>query len=270
MGSACPPLIKENSRTSLIAQILRICLPMQVTWVRSLVWEEPTCLGATKPVSHNYWSPCTPEPVLCNQRRRCKKPAHRNEEQPPLSATRGSLRTATKTQHSQQLINFLKENLSRTERSVHVHRPFHVSVHITMYLSCLHPQEPNLKVPTVSIHLSGWSNCLILQRSAVKVNTLHFWPHLPQNTPGWNFQGRINRWGGYDTQKLKTTQRTRLRFPDGRTCATPSTPAVGSQNMVSKEHRLACKGLLGVRSLNTPKGEVNSTHITSLKLFLYL
>ncbi|XP_057388880.1 sterile alpha motif domain-containing protein 13 isoform X3 [Balaenoptera acutorostrata] len=26
----------------------------QVTWVRALVWEDPTCRGATKPVSHNH------------------------------------------------------------------------------------------------------------------------------------------------------------------------------------------------------------------------
>ena len=32
----------------------RIRLPMQGTWVRALVWEDPTCHGATKPVSHNY------------------------------------------------------------------------------------------------------------------------------------------------------------------------------------------------------------------------
>ena len=39
---------------SLVAQWLRICLPMQGTRVRALVWEDPTCHGATKPVSHNY------------------------------------------------------------------------------------------------------------------------------------------------------------------------------------------------------------------------
>ena len=38
---------------SLVAQWLRICLPMQGTRVRALVWEDPTCRGATKPVSHN-------------------------------------------------------------------------------------------------------------------------------------------------------------------------------------------------------------------------
>ena len=39
---------------SLVAQWLRICLPVQGTWVRALVWEDPTCHGATRPVSHNY------------------------------------------------------------------------------------------------------------------------------------------------------------------------------------------------------------------------
>ena len=38
---------------SLVAQWLRICLPMQGTGVRALVWEDPTCRGATRPVSHN-------------------------------------------------------------------------------------------------------------------------------------------------------------------------------------------------------------------------
>ena len=45
---------KRKKRTSLVAQWLRICLPMQGTRVQVLVWEDPTCLGATKPVSHNY------------------------------------------------------------------------------------------------------------------------------------------------------------------------------------------------------------------------
>ena len=39
---------------SLVAQWLRIRLPMQETQVRALVQEEPTCHGATKPVHHNY------------------------------------------------------------------------------------------------------------------------------------------------------------------------------------------------------------------------
>ena len=53
-------VMKENSsiklclRASLVAQWLRIRLPMQGTWVRALVWEDPTCHGATKPGHYNY------------------------------------------------------------------------------------------------------------------------------------------------------------------------------------------------------------------------
>ena len=47
-------LIIAMTRTSLVAQWLRICLPMPETWVPSLVWEDPTCDEATKPVHHNY------------------------------------------------------------------------------------------------------------------------------------------------------------------------------------------------------------------------
>ena len=45
---------KQLSGASLLAQWLRICLPMQGTRVQTLVWEDPTCRGATGPVSHNY------------------------------------------------------------------------------------------------------------------------------------------------------------------------------------------------------------------------
>ena len=45
---------KSTNRASLVAQWSRIRLPMQGTRVRSLVWEDPTCRGATRPVSHNY------------------------------------------------------------------------------------------------------------------------------------------------------------------------------------------------------------------------
>ena len=41
-------------RASLVAQWLRIRLPMQGKRVRSLAQEDPTCRGANKPVCHNY------------------------------------------------------------------------------------------------------------------------------------------------------------------------------------------------------------------------
>ena len=47
---------KKQPGASLVAQWLTICLPVQGTLVRALVWKDPTCRGATRPVSHNYWA----------------------------------------------------------------------------------------------------------------------------------------------------------------------------------------------------------------------
>ena len=38
---------------------------MQGTWVQALVWEDPTCQGAAKPVHHKYWA-CALEPASHN------------------------------------------------------------------------------------------------------------------------------------------------------------------------------------------------------------
>lgn len=55
-------LVKEGCwGTSLVVQRSRICLPMQGTWVQSLVGEDPTCQEATEPVCHNYYI-CALEP----------------------------------------------------------------------------------------------------------------------------------------------------------------------------------------------------------------
>ena len=51
-------LKRFKSRASLVAQWLKIRLPVQGTRVRALVREDPTCRGATKPMRH------TTEPVL--------------------------------------------------------------------------------------------------------------------------------------------------------------------------------------------------------------
>ena len=102
----CPSLplkhgqIKYHYRASLVAQWLRICLPMQGTQVQALAGEDPTCRRATKPVLHNYWActlepashnywahmpqllkPACLEPVLRNKRSHdSEKPAHCNKE----------------------------------------------------------------------------------------------------------------------------------------------------------------------------------------------
>ena len=59
--------VQENSRdatiemaswTSLGVQWVTVCLPMQETWVQSLVQDDSTCLRTTKP------APTTTEPEL--------------------------------------------------------------------------------------------------------------------------------------------------------------------------------------------------------------
>ena len=89
--------VKLPRGASLAAQWLRVRLPMQGTRVRALVWEDPTCRGATRPVSHNYWACASGASAPQQERPRqweahaprwrvapaCRnerKPSHRNED----------------------------------------------------------------------------------------------------------------------------------------------------------------------------------------------
>jgi len=51
---------KERRGTSLVAQWLGVHLPKQETWLQSPVQKDPSCCRATKLMSCNYWSLCTP------------------------------------------------------------------------------------------------------------------------------------------------------------------------------------------------------------------
>ena len=67
---------QNHSRgTSLVAQWLRIRLPMQGTRVRALVREDPTCHGATKPMCHNFWA-CVPRARAQQQEKPLQWEAH--------------------------------------------------------------------------------------------------------------------------------------------------------------------------------------------------
>ena len=88
-----------------MAQWLGVCLLVQGMRVRALVWEDPTCRRAAGPVGHNCWA-CASGAVLRNRRGRDgERPAHRDEEWPPLATTREGPSAETKTQHSNQSIN---------------------------------------------------------------------------------------------------------------------------------------------------------------------
>ena len=47
-------LIKSQIRASLVAEWVRIHMPMKGTWVQSLIWEDSTSYRATKPVGHSH------------------------------------------------------------------------------------------------------------------------------------------------------------------------------------------------------------------------
>ena len=60
---------------------------MHETWVRSLIQEDPTCLGATKPVCHNCWA-CALEPRSHSywaHLQQLLKPAHPRARAPQLN-----------------------------------------------------------------------------------------------------------------------------------------------------------------------------------------
>ena len=86
-----------NPGASLVVQWLGVRLPMWGTRVRALVWEDPTCRGATRPVRHNYWAcasgACAPQQErpwrwearaprwrVAPARRNWRKPSHRGED----------------------------------------------------------------------------------------------------------------------------------------------------------------------------------------------
>ena len=114
---------------SLLVQWLKICLAIQETLVRSLVWEDATCLGATKPTCHNngagalepgsrsywahgcsYWSPHikTREAIMTKEATAKEKPLQQGAHAPQVESSSCSLQLeekahrAMKTQHSQK------------------------------------------------------------------------------------------------------------------------------------------------------------------------
>ena len=76
--------INSNEGRSLVVQVGNR-LPMQGTRIQSLVWENFTCHEATKPMCHNYWSPCS----TTGEVTATKSPRTTIKEQPPLATTRG-------------------------------------------------------------------------------------------------------------------------------------------------------------------------------------
>ena len=95
---------------------------MQGTRVPALVWEDPTCCGAAKPVRHNYWA-CALEPASHNYWAHGLEPvlrskrSHRNEKpgqgnksnplSPQLERARAQQQRCNGAKNKNKLINQL-------------------------------------------------------------------------------------------------------------------------------------------------------------------
>ena len=103
--------------------------------------------------------------MLRNKRgRNSERPAHRDEEWPPLAATRESPSTETKTQHSNQSINKINKSFKKTKQNKKKTLPLCILFlnHVTVLSLC--------------DRLHYWSQFFILP-----VATPLLWPHC-----GWN------------------------------------------------------------------------------------
>ena len=105
---------KTPSAASLVVQWLRIHFAVQGMPGPTLVREDPTCLGATKPMSRNYWSPCALEPTL-HKRSHCneKSEDHNSRAVPTLQPDKAHVQqwrpSAVKNKYINIKIFFLKD-----------------------------------------------------------------------------------------------------------------------------------------------------------------
>ena len=103
-------------------------LPVQGTWVQSLVWDDPTCVRATGPepvqaTTEPEWPNCWSLWAwsLCSKTREVtemRSPWTANWEQTPLNATRESRCAGTKTQQSHKSVSKYKLKKKRNRMSL--------------------------------------------------------------------------------------------------------------------------------------------------------
>ena len=77
--------LRKTAWTFLVVQWLIICLPVQGTWVWSLVWEIFTCCRATKPALCNYWAQAPRATAMTSLRRATKGQPPRTTRKSPRS-----------------------------------------------------------------------------------------------------------------------------------------------------------------------------------------
>ena len=114
--------LKIKRGTSLVVQWLGVYLPAQGIWVLSLpsprkiphaVEQRSPCAITPEPACCNYWSQCSLEPMLCNERsHREEKPLHHKEEQPPLSREKARVQQQrpSAAKNKRKIIKFKNKN----------------------------------------------------------------------------------------------------------------------------------------------------------------
>ena len=123
---------------SLVAQWLRIRLPVKSTQVWALVQEDPTCRGAAKPMHHNYWacvpqllSPCATTTEACVPRARA--PQQEKPRQWESSALQRRVAPARRNQRKacaqQQRPNATKNKINLKIKKPYIHglKPTHTA-----------------------------------------------------------------------------------------------------------------------------------------------
>ena len=113
---------QEMKKIGLPCWVKRICLAMQGIPVWSVIWNDPTYIGATKPARHSYWA-CSLKArelhLLCSWAAATEAHAPQQEkpvqwetttrEKPPRLTARESPCAAMKTHRSQKTNKYLKE-----------------------------------------------------------------------------------------------------------------------------------------------------------------
>ena len=107
---------KTTSAASLVVQWLRIHFAVQGMPVPTLVREDPTCLGATKPMSRNYWSPCAIEPAL-HKRSHCneKSEDHNSRAVPTLQPDKAHVQQRRPSAVKNKYMNIKKNFFLKTD-----------------------------------------------------------------------------------------------------------------------------------------------------------
>ena len=96
-----------------MVQWIRIRLPVQGAWVRSLVLEDSTCLGATKLMGHNYWAH-PPKPVLHKRSHHSEKTMMATESTLRLLKLEKALMQQQRPRTTKNKINLEKPHLKST------------------------------------------------------------------------------------------------------------------------------------------------------------